>query len=144
MWSGSSAPPGWYLCDGAMGTPDLRGRFIVSISKNETDIPTREKADQAYEYGNTGGINSYKLIEDEMPSHIHSAVLAGEHTHTVTEKVGEEHTHPYVDTSSNFQTEGTDQRGWPSGHSNKDTTKHTLASTNLKLEASTEISHSYY
>lgn len=34
MWSGSSAdiPDGWALCDGANGTPDLRGRFIVGAS----------------------------------------------------------------------------------------------------------------
>jgi hypothetical protein len=31
MWSGSiaSIPSGWYLCDGANGTPNLRDRFIV-------------------------------------------------------------------------------------------------------------------
>jgi hypothetical protein len=31
MWSGSiaSIPTGWYLCNGANGTPDLRDRFIV-------------------------------------------------------------------------------------------------------------------
>jgi len=30
MWSGYSVPPGWALCNGAQGTPDLRDRFIVS------------------------------------------------------------------------------------------------------------------
>ena len=30
-WSGaaSAVPAGWALCDGASGTPDLRGRFLV-------------------------------------------------------------------------------------------------------------------
>ena len=30
-WSGaaSAVPAGWALCDGANGTPDLRGRFLV-------------------------------------------------------------------------------------------------------------------
>ncbi|MBI4325506.1 MAG: tail fiber protein [Chloroflexi bacterium] len=29
MWSGSSVPDGWALCNGQNGTPDLRNRFIV-------------------------------------------------------------------------------------------------------------------
>ena len=30
MYTGSTAPSGWALCDGQNGTPDLRDRFIVS------------------------------------------------------------------------------------------------------------------
>lgn len=31
IWAGSVAtiPPGWHLCDGNEGTPDLRDRFVV-------------------------------------------------------------------------------------------------------------------
>lgn len=34
LWHGSiaSIPAGWHLCDGAAGTPDLRGRFVVGAS----------------------------------------------------------------------------------------------------------------
>ena len=28
MWSGSEIPPGWALCDGQNGTPDLRDKFV--------------------------------------------------------------------------------------------------------------------
>lgn len=28
MWSGAEVPPGWALCDGTNGTPDLRNRFV--------------------------------------------------------------------------------------------------------------------
>ena len=31
LWSGANSvvPPGWGLCDGTQGTPDLRDRFVV-------------------------------------------------------------------------------------------------------------------
>jgi hypothetical protein len=29
MWTGSTVPDGWALCDGTNGTPDLRGRFVL-------------------------------------------------------------------------------------------------------------------
>ncbi len=37
MWSGSlaSIPAGWILCDGTLGTPDLRGRFIYGVASGE-------------------------------------------------------------------------------------------------------------
>jgi len=32
LWNGSvdTIPSGWTLCDGTMGTPDLRNRFVVA------------------------------------------------------------------------------------------------------------------
>lgn len=32
VWSGGlgNIPPGWHLCDGSPGTPDLRNKFVVS------------------------------------------------------------------------------------------------------------------
>ena len=32
MFSGTSAPTGWVLCNGSNGTPDLRDRFIVGAN----------------------------------------------------------------------------------------------------------------
>lgn len=37
MFSGTKAPDGWAFCDGANGTPDLRGRFILG-SENSSEI----------------------------------------------------------------------------------------------------------
>lgn len=71
MWSGAllDLPSGWALCDGANGTPDLRGRFVVG-------------SEGAYAIGETGGANSVTLTEGQMPSHNHTSNNAGSHDHT--------------------------------------------------------------
>ena len=45
MYNSTTAPSGWYLCDGQNGTPDLRDRFIVG-------------AGNSYSQGATGGSNT--------------------------------------------------------------------------------------
>lgn len=61
IWSGSAAaiPSGWYLCNGANGTPDLRDRFVVG-------------AGSSYAVGNTGGSADAIVV-----SHSHSMASAG-------------------------------------------------------------------
>lgn len=63
MWSGSSVPAGWALCNGqtvnGYKTPDLRDRFIVGSGGT-------------YSIGNTGGTNTVTLTENQIPSHNHS------------------------------------------------------------------------
>lgn len=67
LWSGSvaSIPSGWYLCNGANGTPDLRNRFIVG-------------AGSTYSVGGTGGSADAIVV-----SHTHTATDSG-HTHSFT------------------------------------------------------------
>ena len=50
-WSGaaSAVPAGWALCDGANGTPDLRGRFLVGAGGD-------------YAVGDTGGAAMEELF----------------------------------------------------------------------------------
>ena len=42
MWSGSivSIPAGWYLCNGANGTPDLRDKFVVGAGSTYNPAAT--------------------------------------------------------------------------------------------------------
>ena len=58
MWSGSTIPDGWALCDGTKGTPDLRDRFIIG-------------AGGTYSAGKNGGKSSVTLTTKQMPSHTH-------------------------------------------------------------------------
>jgi len=57
MWSGSSVPSGWALCNGSNGTPDLRNRFIMG-----GELSSR---------GQTGGTNSKTLELKNIPAHRH-------------------------------------------------------------------------
>ncbi len=73
MWSGSSIPTGWALCDGNNGTPDLRDRFVVGKSDSK---PVHTK----------GGTATVTLTVANLPSHTHSVTLqnSGEHFHKFT------------------------------------------------------------
>ena len=63
MYTGSTAPSGWALCDGQNGTPDLRDRFIVSSGSS-------------YNIDATGGSADAIVV-----SHTHTLTDPG-HTHT--------------------------------------------------------------
>ena len=69
MWSGSVAniPDGWHLCDGTIGTPDLRDRFIVG-------------AGGSYSVDNTGGSSTH--------AHGSGSYSAPDHAHTISTNIG--------------------------------------------------------
>ena len=62
LWYGNTGnvPPGFALCDGSNGTPDLRNRFVVG-------------AGDTYNPNDTGGATSNTLTADQIPTHTHSA-----------------------------------------------------------------------
>lgn len=71
MWSGTTAPDGWALCDGGtyhgQVTPNLQGRFIVGIGS------TGDQGTTEYNLGlnNDVGKETVKLKTSEIPAHTH-------------------------------------------------------------------------
>ena len=83
MYTGSTAPSGWAICNGQNGTPGLRDRFIVG-------------AGSAYSVDDTGGNDQQTLTLNQIPSHNHSFSGSSSHSHTVNN-----HTHSFSGSGSN-------------------------------------------
>lgn len=102
MWAGSTAPENYALCDGAtllqadcpelysiigdtyntgghnelyFRLPDLTGRFVVGLDADDTDF---------YTLGATGGAKTVQLTVDEMPSHTHGYLNAGNNYNVIS------------------------------------------------------------
>lgn len=72
MWSGSTPPAGWALCDGTNGTPDLKNRFILGWG---TRAP-----------GSTGGEEAVTLTgaQSGVAPHTHTMLDANApHSHNI-------------------------------------------------------------
>lgn len=98
MWTGTTPPNGWALCDGryynpldntdagapsasrTIQAPDLRGRFIVGHDASVADYDS---------VGRTGGFAAVSLAIDQLPSHSHgvsgSTSTTGNHTHSIND-----------------------------------------------------------
>lgn len=79
MWSGSiaSIPSGWRLCNGTLGTPDLRNRFIIGAFQDNAGV-----ANTTITGVNTltGGSKDAIVV-----SHTHTATVTDPgHSHTTT------------------------------------------------------------
>ena len=74
LWSGAigSIPSGFYLCNGANGTPDLRDRFIVGAGSIYSVAQTGGSAD-AIVVSHNHTATSVSTVTD--PGHTHSGVL---------------------------------------------------------------------
>ena len=99
MWSGTTIPYGWALCNGQTAnghpTPDLSGRFIVGYNASiaQYNMPgfysqhalykaSGGIATPVYTPGNTGGSESVALTVAQMPSHNHTGNTGNEGAHT--------------------------------------------------------------
>lgn len=115
MWTGTIAPNGWALCDGDNGTPDLRGRFVISFGQGG-GLTNRA-------YGASGGAETHTLTIDEMPSHGHSGTTTsnGDHSHTqnsVNDDFNGSGTYPNYTTPSFAQYDSTGSIVWSNVNSN--------------------------
>jgi microcystin-dependent protein len=116
MWSGTTAPPGWALCDGgrylpngapdpgndvtATQTPNLSGRFIVGYQSSVSDYnQPGDRSTGGTTAGKTGGATTVTLTaaQSGLPSHDHTVSISPhtvndpQHTHTATDN-GHSHT----------------------------------------------------
>ena len=83
IWSGNvnDTPPGWKLCDGQHGTPDLRNRFVIGASD---DISVKSTGGTKSHSHNIT-VNGHQLTVAEMPSHTHRsphAIFVNHHGNT--------------------------------------------------------------
>lgn len=96
-WFGlsSNIPVGWAICDGgtypssdgvdSTTTPDLKGRFIVSVGDNGSN---------SYIANDIGGEDLVSLTVNEIPNHSHNTRTTGAHSHIYS----------YDDTKNTYQT----------------------------------------
>lgn len=79
MWSGTTLPTGWGLCDGTIQggvqTPDLRNKFIYGVSTltevKTTGGSTTASTTTAGEHNHSGTTQSHVLTVDQIPAHTH-------------------------------------------------------------------------
>ncbi|NHB88007.1 tail fiber protein [Photorhabdus tasmaniensis] len=86
MFSGSSAPTGWALCDGKNGTPDLLDRFILGgnfsgINGKNSDKASGNTNAKEFKISTTNKkltvtIKGTKLSLNQMPKHNHLGGMA--------------------------------------------------------------------
>lgn len=122
MWykSTSLIPAGWVLCDGANGTPDLRGKFVVGVAEDadkgdpfgaDTHNHTNSVAQAADNHvhditGSLGGTVSSTGVSGGgsasgvPPEHSHvvdfDVPSSGTHTHTTSNTAFVSNLPPYV------------------------------------------------
>jgi microcystin-dependent protein len=141
MWSGTTIPDGWALCNGQSSngykTPDLRGRFVIGYGAGFTDYGSGTVSanvwDNTYNQpgnlsqkgtttGNTGGEKTHTLIVDEIPSHHHGTgadVYVGNRTTDDSGGLQSYFTGIRPDWSATYKANWTDNTGGSQPHENR-------------------------
>jgi hypothetical protein len=106
MWSGTATQaavtaawgPGWHLCDGTLGTPDLRDQFIVGAGRLYANGAFGGSATSSLALGNIPAHNHVVNVND--PGHGH-ALTQSPHNHGVNDPG---HAHSVFDPSHTHST----------------------------------------
>ena len=77
MWNDQTIPPGWRICNGTGGTPNLVGRFVMGAGASAS-------------LGENGGASEVVIEEKHMASHRHTIDEAnlGNHDHDASSSGG--------------------------------------------------------
>eukprot|EP01084_Bolivina_argentea_P286510 491500_1 len=131
IWHGliSEIPPGWNICDGTNGTPDLRDKFIIG-------------GGNLHSLGDVGGSTNTTLSINQLPTHYHdinnvSSTIHTGHIHdtgnfSVSTQSG--HTHTFSSTST---TSGSHQHGCSTSTSSAGSHAHTCSASTTSTGAHT-------
>lgn len=71
MWSGETVPTGWHLCDGTLGTIDLRDRFVVGAGTG-SDYNVGDTGSGTHTIVGAVTISGHSLSAAEIAGHQHA------------------------------------------------------------------------
>jgi hypothetical protein len=67
MWSGNVVPPGWALCDGSNGTPNLVDRFILGAGLDAENAPGQTGGSATHSHPASGTVT---IVEEGAHTHL--------------------------------------------------------------------------
>jgi hypothetical protein len=109
LWSGNPLSigvgplAGWHICDGSLGTPDLRDRFVLgSGSRPIGSVTPNTYLDTKGGGSHVHTINPWALTVAQLPAHNHTGISgyqSNDHSHAMNFDTSTEtanHTHAYI------------------------------------------------